>query len=69
MIDNVGANAGLIHKSAIEAVCNECPRINWTSCFSSTIHEEISENPWAHTTVIVNFAGKVEANKLMQPYN
>lgn len=69
MIDNAGANAQLAHKSTIESVVKVYPRNKWTSCFANTIRKEMSLKPWAHSSHIDGFAEKVEANKLMEPYD
>jgi cyanamide hydratase len=62
-------NPHLIHKDTIIAVTKKYPREKWTSCFASTIREEIGLKPWAHSTHIDGFAEKVEGNTLMEPYD
>jgi cyanamide hydratase len=67
--DNAGANGQLIHKSTIKSVVEAHPRDKWTSCFANTIRKEMALKPWAHSSHIEGFAEKVEANKLMEPYD
>jgi len=68
IFDNVGLNSEYIHEETIKKVTKEFPRLEWSSCFASTIREEIGEKPWSHTTVIDRFAEQVEGNNLMEPY-
>jgi len=68
LLDNIGANSALVHEDTIKAVTGRYPRLKWTSCFSQTILDEIRQKPWAHTTVIDDFEGKVLENKVMEPF-
>ncbi|OGE47687.1 hypothetical protein PENARI_c038G06119 [Penicillium arizonense] len=69
MFDNIGAWADLVHPSTIEDVCKHFPRLKWSHCFASTIREENSLKPWAHTTVLGEESpARVMGNKLMAPY-
>ncbi|KAK4503597.1 hypothetical protein PRZ48_004512 [Zasmidium cellare] len=67
--DNMGYQPHLIHKDVISQVAKQHPRLNWSSCFSGTIKEEIAAKPWCHTTSLEGFAEAVEGNKLMHPYD
>ncbi|KAJ5311921.1 hypothetical protein PENANT_c022G04812 [Penicillium antarcticum] len=68
MFDNIGAWEDLVHPSTIEDVCKHFPRLKWSHCFASTIIEETSLKPWAHTTVLGDAPARVMGNKLMAPY-
>ncbi|KAJ5826495.1 hypothetical protein N7447_003258 [Penicillium robsamsonii] len=70
IFDNTGSYANLIHPSTIQDVSNHFPRLEWSSCFASTIHEENRLKPWAHTTTLgeEEFPNKVLGNTLMAPY-
>lgn len=65
----MGINPELIHKDTIESVVAGFPRKKWSSCFATTIREEVGLKPWSHTTAIDGFAEGVEGNKLMEPYD
>ena len=67
-IDNTGGCKDLVHPDTIKSVTEAYPRLKWTSCFASTVREEIGAKPWCHSTHIEHFAEKVEGNKLMEPY-
>jgi len=69
LLDNAGANGHLVHQETIESVVKLYPRNKWTSCFASTVREEMRLKPWAHSSHIDGFAEKIEANKLMEPYD
>lgn len=68
--DNTGSYANLIHPSTIQDVSDHFPRLKWSGCFASTIHEENRLKPWAHTTTLgeEEFSNKVLGNTLMAPY-
>lgn len=68
--DNVGGNAGLVHRGTIDDVVAAYPRKQWSSCFAATIREEIRQKPWCHTTALgeEDFPGDVLANTLMERY-
>ncbi|OQD67770.1 hypothetical protein PENPOL_c003G06455 [Penicillium polonicum] len=68
--DNTGSYANLIHPSTIQDVSSHFPRLKWSGCFASTIHEENRLKPWAHTTTLgeEEFPNKVLGNTLMAPY-
>ncbi|OQE20168.1 hypothetical protein PENFLA_c017G05111 [Penicillium flavigenum] len=70
IFDNTGSYADLIHPLTIQEVCNHFPRLKWSGCFASTIHEENRLKPWAHTTTLgeEEFPSKVLENTLMAPY-
>lgn len=69
VFDNVGLNPNLVDKATIESVVAAFPRNKWTSCFVSTLQEEVGLKPWCHTTAIDNFVEHVRGNKLMEPYD
>ena len=66
--DNVGLNAHVVHRTTIENVTQAYPRLKWSACFAKTIGEEMGLKPWAHSTVIDNFAEAVQGNELMAPF-
>ena len=68
LLDNAGACGQLVARETIESVVAAYPRNKWTGCFAQTVREEIVAKPWCHSTHIENFAEKVEANKLMEPF-
>jgi cyanamide hydratase len=68
-VDNVGKFPDLVAKGTIESVVKLYPRHQWSGCFAGIIREEIGAKPWAHSTVIENFAEMVENNELMAPYD
>ena len=70
IVDNMGGNPDIIHKTTLEDVVRGFPRKGWSGCFSSTIREENSLKPWAHTTALgeEDFPNGVKGNKLMAPY-
>lgn len=68
LFDNAGENAHLVSRGTIENVVQRWPRMKWTGCFSATVKKEIGQKPWAHSTHIDGFTDKIEANKLMEPY-
>lgn len=69
LIDNMGWQPYLVHPDVIPQVVRQHPRLNWSSCFSSTLNEEIAAKPWCHTTVLEGFAEAVAGNELMHPYD
>lgn len=71
IFDNMGGNAGLVHRETIEDVVRHYPRKKWSSCFAATIRKENGLKPWAHTTAMgeEEFPGGVENNELMAPYD
>lgn len=67
-LDNTGAFADLVHADTIKDVSTHFPRMQWSSCFSSTM-QEIDLKPWAHSTALGDeFKDKVLGNELMKPY-
>ncbi|KAJ5970114.1 uncharacterized protein N7479_000032, partial [Penicillium vulpinum] len=70
IFDNTGSYANLVHPSTIQQVSDHFPRLKWSKCFASTIHEESRLKPWAHTTTLgeEEFGSKVLGNTLMAPY-
>lgn len=44
------------------------PRFQWSPCFASIIRRETDLKPWAHSSVLEDFAAKVLGNTLMEPY-
>ncbi|KAI9761610.1 MAG: hypothetical protein M1840_001750 [Geoglossum simile] len=71
IFDNIGGHADLVHPATITDVTAHYPRKGWSSCFASTIREEIGLKPWAHTTALggEEFPKGVLNNKLMAPYD
>lgn len=77
--DNVGLRANLISTSLIEETVKAFPRLEWASCFASTIEKELALKPWCHTStfevpkweigVSSNFATDVRKNHLMNKYD
>ncbi|CDM31610.1 hypothetical protein DTO013E5_2116 [Penicillium roqueforti] len=70
IFDNTGSYANLVHPSTIRDVSTHFPRLKWSGCFASTVHEENRLKPWAHTTTLGEdeFPSKVLGNTLMAPY-
>ncbi|CZT25523.1 related to Cyanamide hydratase [Ramularia collo-cygni] len=68
-LDNMGWQPHLVHLDVIEQIVKRHPRMKWSSCFSSTIEDEINAKPWCHTTALDGFAEAVATNKLMEPYD
>lgn len=68
--DNTGLYSDIVHPSTIEDVVKHFPRLQWSSCFANTIHEENRRKPWSHTTTLgeEEFPSMVLGNKLMAPY-
>ncbi|KAK6858508.1 Cyanamide hydratase- HD-type [Apiospora arundinis] len=50
VFDNMGARPGLVHDRTRDAVVGRWPRLGWSACFESVIHEELGLKPWAHTS-------------------
>jgi len=69
VFDNVGINPTLVSKKTIESVVNAFPRDGWSSCFATTIGNELQLKPWAHTSAISGAADAVENNQLMKPWD
>ncbi|KAL2863373.1 putative urea hydro-lyase/cyanamide hydratase [Aspergillus lucknowensis] len=65
IFDNVGGHAHLVHEDTVKDVIEHYPRLKWSSCFASTVGEEVALKPWAHTTALGDFRGKILGN----PYN
>ncbi|KAL5340217.1 hypothetical protein BJX70DRAFT_127855 [Aspergillus crustosus] len=65
IFDNIGGNAQLVHDNTVKDVVEHYPRLKWSSCFASTVGEEVRLKPWAHTTALGDFKGKILGN----PYN
>ncbi|KAL2856454.1 hypothetical protein BJY01DRAFT_231326 [Aspergillus pseudoustus] len=65
IFDNVGNHAQLVHEDTVKDVIEHYPRLKWSSCFASTVDEEVSLKPWAHTTVLGDFKGHILGN----PFN
>ncbi|KAI9698972.1 MAG: hypothetical protein M1836_003161 [Candelina mexicana] len=68
VFDNLGGNKELVHQGTIDDVTARFPRLKWSSCFATTIREEVGIKPWSHTTALDEFAEGVEGNELMRPY-
>lgn len=68
-LDNMGWQPHLVNRKVIEQVVKMHPRLKWSSCFSSTIQDEIAAKPWCHTTSLDGFADAVAGNKLMEPHD
>lgn len=68
--DNMGGNPELIHPETKSDVVKVFPRLGWSQCFASTIREENSLKPWAHTTSLgeEDFPNGVLNNKLMAEF-
>jgi cyanamide hydratase len=69
VLDNAGLNAELVATGTIESVVAAFPRDGWTGCFAAVVRKECELKPWANTSRIEGFAGMVEANDLMAPYD
>ncbi|KAL2812915.1 hypothetical protein BDW59DRAFT_167669 [Aspergillus cavernicola] len=65
IFDNIGGHAQLVHDDTVEDVIGHYPRLKWSSCFARTVGEEVRLKPWAHTTALGDFEGKILGN----PYN
>ncbi|KAL3469346.1 hypothetical protein BJX99DRAFT_265288 [Aspergillus californicus] len=65
IFDNVGGHAQLVHDDTVKDVIEHYPRLKWSSCFASTVGEEVGLKPWAHTTALGDFSGHILGN----PYN
>ncbi|KAL3455721.1 hypothetical protein BJX64DRAFT_271814 [Aspergillus heterothallicus] len=65
IFDNVGNHAQLVHEDTVKDVIEHYPRLKWSSCFASTVDEEVRLKPWAHTTVLGDFKGLILGN----PFN
>ncbi|KAL3484430.1 hypothetical protein BJX62DRAFT_54788 [Aspergillus germanicus] len=64
IFDNTGGHAHLIHEDTVKDVIEHYPRLKWSSCFASTVEEEVGLKPWAHTTVLGDFKGHILGNPL-----
>jgi cyanamide hydratase len=62
LLDNIGANAELINKQAIENVSTEYPRPRWSGCFTRALGKEKAFNPYAMVARIEGFEGMIEKN-------
>ncbi|KAI9375923.1 hypothetical protein BJX61DRAFT_41656 [Aspergillus egyptiacus] len=65
VFDNIGGHPELVHDDTVKDVIEHYPRLKWSSCFARTVGEEVQLKPWAHTTVLGDFQGKILGN----PYN
>ncbi|KAL4783826.1 hypothetical protein BJX76DRAFT_243085 [Aspergillus varians] len=65
IFDNIGGHSPLVHDDTVQDVIEHYPRLKWSSCFASTVGEEVALKPWAHTTALGDFKGKILGN----PYN
>ncbi|RGP70210.1 cyanamide hydratase [Fusarium sporotrichioides] len=74
LYDNVGVYEGIedygswVDEATRDNINKTFPRHKWTSCFASVIRQEESNKPWCHSTHIVDFPEKLEANTLMKPW-
>ncbi|KAM0300695.1 hypothetical protein HYE67_005019 [Fusarium culmorum] len=74
LYDNVGVYEGIedygswVDEVTRDNINREFPRHKWASCFASVIRQEESNKPWCHSTHIVDFPEKLEANALMKPW-
>jgi cyanamide hydratase len=70
LYDNGGQNPELVSKETRDDVNREFPRRGWAQCFSSSIREENSLKPWAHTTKCgeEEFPNMLLENDLMNGY-
>ncbi|EKJ77010.1 hypothetical protein FPSE_02885 [Fusarium pseudograminearum CS3096] len=74
LYDNVGVYEGIedygswVDEVTRDNINREFPRHKWASCFASVIRQEESNKPWCHSTHIVGFPEKLEANTLMKPW-
>ncbi|KAJ4387077.1 hypothetical protein N0V93_007664 [Gnomoniopsis smithogilvyi] len=68
--DNMGGNPELVHPDTKVDVVKAFPRLRWSKCFASTIREENSLKPWAHTTALgeEDFPNGVLNNTLMAEF-
>ncbi|KAL4793729.1 hypothetical protein BDV19DRAFT_366131 [Aspergillus venezuelensis] len=64
IFDNTGGHAQLVHEDTVRDVIERWPRLNWSSCFSKTVEEEVNLKPWAHTTALGDFKGAILGNPL-----
>ncbi|KAL4963670.1 putative urea hydro-lyase/cyanamide hydratase [Aspergillus stella-maris] len=64
IFDNTGGHAKLVHEDTAKGVIQRWPRLNWSSCFATTVEEEVSLKPWAHTTALGDFKGQILGNPL-----
>lgn len=67
-LDNKGSIKEMVHQGTIDDVTARFPRLKWSSCFATTIREEVGIKPWSHTTALEGFAEGVENNELMAAY-
>ncbi|KAK6700269.1 hypothetical protein SNK05_013068 [Fusarium graminearum] len=74
LYDNVSVYEGIqdygswVDEATRDNINRAFPRHKWTSCFASVIRQEESNKPWCHSTHIVDFPEKLEANTLMKPW-
>lgn len=69
VFDNAGKNPSLVKTEFIDSICETWKRNGWSSCFASTVREEIKAKPYAHSTALDGFAEMVEGNELMEPWD
>ncbi|KAL2809444.1 hypothetical protein BJX63DRAFT_405862, partial [Aspergillus granulosus] len=62
IFDNTGNHAHLVNEDTVKDVIEHYPRLKWSSCFASTVDEEVRLKPWAHTTVLGDFKGHILGN-------
>lgn len=70
LADNLGAHKEFVHEDTVKDVTKHYPRKEWSSCFATTLREEITLKPWCHSTVCGDdFPDNVEHNEVMEPYD
>ncbi|KAK3318952.1 hypothetical protein B0H66DRAFT_253790 [Apodospora peruviana] len=69
--DNMGGHPYMVQADTRVDVNKNFPRNGWSGCFASTIREENTLKPWAHTTHLgeEDFPNGVEGNLLMAEYD
>ncbi|KAL4933230.1 putative urea hydro-lyase/cyanamide hydratase [Aspergillus undulatus] len=65
IFDNIGGHSQLVHDDTVKNVIEHWPRLKWSSCFATTVGQEVELKPWAHTTALGDFQGSI----LKNPYN
>jgi len=69
LLDNVGANAGLVSRGTIEEVVGRYPREGWSGCFKGTVEKEKRLKPYAMVSRIEGFEDMIMGNELMKQYD
>jgi cyanamide hydratase len=74
LYDNVGMYDGIedfgnwVDEATRGSVNSAFPRHGWCSWFACTVHKEVANKPWCHTTHIPQFDKQMEANTLMKAW-